>query len=260
MGDETGIEWTDHTCNFWHGCAKISAGCANCYMFAGKTRWGQDPRVVVRSADSFRKPLAKTRDGAWKWADGDKVFICSWSDFFLEEADPWRSEAWDVLRQRPGLTKQILTKRADRIASNLPADWHDGYPNAWLGVSVENRKAVARVAHLVEVPASVRFLSVEPLLEDVAYDLVPYLSGIDWVIVGGESGPGSRPCHTLWVAAIVEVCRAAGVACFVKQLGLHPEGPHGALGLASRKGGDMAEWPAELRVREWPRPRPGMAA
>jgi protein gp37 len=274
MGERSSIEWTDATYNPWRGCDKVSPGCAHCYMFTQQRQYGRDPSVVVRcSPSTFYAPVR-----AKKWRElppGSLVFTCSWSDWFHEDADPWRDEAWDVLRQRPDLRWQILTKRPERILEHLPADWGDGWPNVWLGVTIENRRFVDRADLLRQVPAAVRFISAEPLLgplvpflgwrspRDRAHGRPPELvwgdgyegpgldlASIDWVIVGGESGPGARRMDPQAAEDLIDACEKARVACFVKQTGkvLARE-----LGLADRtKGGDLSEWPAWLRVRQMP--------
>src|SRR4051794_20471332 len=127
MGRHSAIEWTDATYNPWRGCDKVSPGCAHCYMFREQRRYGRDPSVVVRAKDpTFYAPL--------RWQEPALVFTCSWSDWFHEAADSWREDAWDVLRQTPHLTYQILTKRPERITELLPEDWGDGWSNVWLGV------------------------------------------------------------------------------------------------------------------------------
>jgi protein gp37 len=259
MGQFTGIQWTDRTFNPWRGCTKISPGCKNCYMFTEQERYGQDPSVVTLTK-TWRDPMKwqKEAEAAGRF---DRVFTCSWSDWFHEDADIWRPMAWNLVRSCPNLIFQILTKRPERIVDHLPPDWGAGYPNVWMGVSVENNKhGLPRIAHLVHVDAPIRFLSVEPLLERM--DLIP-LVGIHWVIIGGESGPGARPCQIEWIADVLDQARAAGVAPFVKQLGSNPTWNHIVPGcsvrekieplkLKDRKGGDMSEWPEELRVREFP--------
>jgi protein gp37 len=212
MGEETGISWTNATWNPWHGCAKVSPGCKNCYMFREKKYYGQDPTKVVRSKTKFKDPL--------KWVATGKApkycFTCSWSDFFIEQADPWRADAWEIIRKTPEITYQILTKRPERIFDCLPKDWHLGYSNVWLGVSCENREAKRRLDALRDIPAALRFVSLEPLLEDLG--LID-LSFIDWVIVGGESGPGARPMHPGWARSLRDQCQAANVPFFFKQNG-----------------------------------------
>ncbi len=213
MGDETGISWTDSTWNPWMGCTKVSAGCDNCYMFREQRQYGNDPEIVRRSKTKFSAPLKM---------DGQRlIFTCSWSDWFHKAADPWRNEAWEVVRACPQHTFQILTKRPGRIARHLPMDWGDGWPNVWLGVSVESSQFLSRMRVLRDLPASLRFVSAEPLLGPLgALDL----EGFGWVITGGESGPGHRPVDPDWVRAIRDRCVQAGVAFHHKQWsGLSPK-------------------------------------
>lgn len=207
MGNQSKIEWTDATWNPWQGCTKVSPGCAFCYMYIAKKRYGQDPSVVVRSK-SFNAPL--------RWRRPRRIFTCSWSDWFHEAADAWRDEAWEVVRRSPQHTFQILTKRPERIANHLPADWP--IDNVWLGVSVEGQDHVGRIAELQKIPAKVRFLSIEPLLAPVALT-TDMLSGIGWTIVGGESGHRARPMNSLWVKPILEACWKNSVPFFFKQFG-----------------------------------------
>lgn len=206
MGSFSGIEWTEATWNPWHGCQKVSPGCAHCYMYRDKARYGQDPSKVVRGKTTFDLPL--------RWKEPKLIFTCSWSDFFIEEADLWRPEAWDIIRTTPHHSYQILTKRPERIANHLPKDWP--LRNVWLGVSVENPRFYSRIAVLRELPAPVRFLSLEPLL--AAMPRLP-LEGISWVIVGGESGPRSRPMKQEWACDIRDQCVRAGIPFFFKQWG-----------------------------------------
>ncbi len=232
MGKTTGIAWTQKTWNPWQGCRKVSAGCKHCYMYSEKTRYGQKPDVVVRSKDpTFYAPE--------RWPESALVFTCSWSDWFIEEADAWRDEAWEVIRQSPHLTFQILTKRPERIDACLPGGWP--YPNVWLGISAENQAALdARLPILLETPAALRFLSLEPLLAPItlrpmieqwaAFAVLglaqskPLPPRVGWVIIGGESGPGARPMDITWARALVQECRVVRLPCFVKQLGSEPRG------------------------------------
>lgn len=214
MGASSAIEWTEATWNPWHGCTKVSPGCAHCYMYRDKKRYGQDPAVVMRSKSTFNEPM--------KWPEPRVIFTCSWSDFFIEEADSWRDEAWEIIRSTPRHTYQVLTKRPFRIKDHLPPDWP--LPNVWLGVSVENPRFFWRIESLKKVPAMVRFLSLEPLLAPLP-DLP--LEGISWVIVGGESGPGCRPMKAEWVRDIRHQCSQAQVAFFFKQWGGARKDIHG---------------------------------
>jgi len=133
MGSLSNISWTDHTVNFWTGCKKVSPGCKFCYMYRDQERWKRDPSEVIRVKDST---IAKTLKDA---KPGDKIFTCSWSDFFIEEADGWRDSAWKIIKNHPQFIWQILTKRPERVAANLPDDWGPhGYENVWLGVTIES--------------------------------------------------------------------------------------------------------------------------
>ncbi len=205
MGKQTGIDWTDHTHNPWQGCRKISPGCANCYMYTDKKRYGQDPSTVVRSKTVFNAP--------YKWKEPARVFECSWSDFFISDADPWRDEVWQIIRDNPHLIFQILTKRPQNIKDRLPADWP--LKNVWLGVTAENQEmADIRLPILQKIPAVIRFVSVEPMLGPVTlsdYDL-------DWIICGGESGPRARDMKPEWALALKDQCVKKGTAFFMKQM------------------------------------------
>lgn len=223
MAQDSPIGWTDNTWNCWQGCQKVGPGCAHCYMFAWQARYGKAQDVVRRSARAtFQLPLRWHKHlvtGTYRGprhGDTVLVFPCSLSDFFIEEADIWRAEAWEIIRATPHLTYQILTKRPERIAACLPADGGGGYPHVWLGTSVENRRWLQRVDTLAAVPAVVHFASFEPLLADLG-DLRPWLPSLQWTIVGGESGPRRRPMALAWLVSIVEQCQAAGVPTFVKQ-------------------------------------------
>lgn len=247
MGERSVIEWTDSTWNPWRGCDKVSPGCADCYMFRDQLRYGHDPEVVTRCADgSFYAPVrsrkwAAERERCIAERGRHLVFTCSWSDWFHEDADAWREEAWEIVRATPRSTYQILTKRPENIADRLPADWGEGYPNVWLGVSIENRRYVHRAELLRAVPAAVRFISAEPLLGPlvatggffargpggqyhpdwpdgyIGPDLA--LAGIDWLITGGESGPQHRFFKPWWATDLRDACDREGVAFFHKQNG-----------------------------------------
>lgn len=265
------IEWTDHTWNPWQGCVHVSPGCDHCYMYRDKRRYGQDPATVVRSKPpTFERPRRWNRE-AREAGETRMVFTASWSDFFAREADAWREEAFDLIRECESLVFQILTKRHGRIAANLPADWGDGYPNVWLGVSAENAEWWnRRVPVLRDVPAQVRFVSYEPGLGPLDGCSA---EGIDWVIIGGESGGlEARPFDVAWARQALAMSRRDGAAPFVKQLGTQvywngvtPGGagwaPHvraedvggrWRVRLRDRKGGDPCEWPEDIRVREFP--------
>jgi protein gp37 len=243
MSDQTIIAWTERTWNPWRGCTKISPGCAHCYMFTAQERFGQDPSVVLRTK-TWGEP-ARWEQAAARAGRIERVFTCSWSDWFHQDADAWRPQAWALVKQCPHLHFQILTKREDRIADHLPPDWGAGYPNVWLGVSIENDRHTFRADVLRDIPAAVRFISAEPVLGPMpSLDL----RGIDWLIVGGESGPNFRPMDHAWARELLVKVRASGTAYFFKQ----SAAPRTEMGI--KLDGQI--------VREYPTPRvlPSMAA
>lgn len=222
MSENSAIEWTDHTFNPWWGCTKVSTGCKHCYAEGMARRFGGDIWGPGRSRRTFgdatwQKPLAWNR----RAAESDmrsRVFCASMADVFDETGpDSERARLWDLIDATPALDWQVLTKRPESVMDMIPARWRTALPtNVWLGVSVESPEYYDRAAILSQIPACVRFLSVEPLLERVP-DLP--LSGIYWVIVGGESGPKSRPMSADWVREVRDTCAREGVAFFFKQWG-----------------------------------------
>jgi protein gp37 len=242
------IQWTGPTWNPWHGCKKVSAGCKFCYMFRDKERYGQSPTTVLKSKTNFREPT--------KWTEPQLIFTCSWSDWFIDEADEWRAEAWEVIKNTPQHTYQILTKRPERIKDCLPPDWGEGYPIVWLGVSVESNKEKHRIEKLSEIPARIRFISAEPLIDDLNLsDIVDIVSiYFHWIIIGGESGNNTgnyrfRPCELEWIQKLIDQGQDYGLSIFVKQLGTHLSQE---LGLKERHGGNISEWIDSIQVREFP--------
>ncbi|MFZ5440478.1 MAG: DUF5131 family protein [Myxococcota bacterium] len=225
MGNETGIEWTDHTFNPVWGCTKISPGCTNCYAETFDKRIGGDHWKGHAGGVGYRtfgeahwKEPMKWQAEAAAAGRRDLVFCASMADWADSNGPASeRAKLWALIRQTPNLVWQLLTKRADNIVRFLPPDWGSGYANVWLGVTVEDRKyGLPRVDVLRRIPAAVRFLSVEPLLESVKGI---NLEGIHWVITGGESGPRCRPMAAEWVREVHEATRRQGVAHFFKQYG-----------------------------------------
>lgn len=254
MAYESKIQWTDGTWNPWHGCKKVSPGCKFCYMYRDKDRYGQDPTKVLRSKTKFNDPL--------NWKEPKLIFTCSWSDWFIEDADQWREEAWEIVRKTPHHTYQILTKRPERIAQCLPKDWGEGYDNVWLGVSTENQRMLEeRFLHLLVNSAKVKFLSIEPLISpiDLSGLLIEPVEGIlhnpiHWIIVGGESGNETgkyryRDCKEEWIETLVAQCQQFEVPVFVKQTGTAIAKRSG---YKDRHGGDISEWPESIRIRQMP--------
>lgn len=222
MGNETIIAWTDRTFNPWMGCVKIDPGCANCYAETltknrmGLDLWGKNARRQVTTPANWRKPIVWDCEAA-ETGTRLKTFCASLCDVFEDHptANATRPDLWRLVRSTPNLDWQILTKRADRIRKCLPSDWGDGWPNVWLGVSICEPNGVWRADHLREIPAAVRFVSYEPALGPLADTLD--LTGIDWVIYGGESGPGFRGHDPEWPRAMWRACEKADVAFFYKQ-------------------------------------------
>lgn len=217
--ENSNIAWTDNTFNPWMGCTKVSPGCLNCYAeFRMDTRWKKvkwgkgNPRKRTTAAN-WMQPL-RWNEQAAEAGTRTLVFCASLADVFDNEVDgAWRDDVFALINSTPHLDWQLLTKRpgeAVKYAANHP--WPD---NAWIGVSIEDQKRAARAQIITRIPAPVRFLSVEPLLGPVQLDL----TGIDWVICGGESGHKCRPMEADWARSVRDQCRVAGVAFFFKQVG-----------------------------------------
>lgn len=230
MGKETLIAWTDHTFNVAWGCTKISPGCKNCYADSLATRyghsvWGKDGERRTLSAAHWAQPLkwdtASTSGNPGVRGDGwnHLVFSSSMCDNFEDHPviTAERAKLWPLIKATPHLDWQLLTKRADRIADNLPDDWSiANYPNVWLGVSIENDDYVWRAELLKQIPAAVHFISYEPALGPL-----PSLDtrGLEWVIVGGESGKEWRK-HEMdhaWARDVRDKCIESRTAFFFKQ-------------------------------------------
>lgn len=207
------------TWNLWHGCHKISPGCQNCYVYRQDGRHQLDSRRVFRTKQ-FDLPLRRDRQGEYTLTPQDgMVYTCFTSDFFLEEADPWREEAWAIIRQRSDLQFLFITKRIHRFWDCIPSDWHSGYPHVHIGCTVEDQpRADSRLPLFLAAPITHRFVVCEPLLEKI--ELSSYLSAaIEEVVVGGESGPRARVCDYRWVLQIRDQCQRAGVPFHFKQTG-----------------------------------------
>lgn len=325
MGERTGISWTDATFNPWWGCLRVSPGCENCYAETLSKRYGHD--VWGPAKTTGRRMMSESY---WKaperWnADPEKhhpqavaegrrarVFCASMADVFEDHPAvvESRERLFRLIEATPNLDWQLLTKRPENVMRMVPPAWTIGFPrNVWMGTSAEDqRRFDERSAHLVAIPAAVRFLSCEPLLgpidlsrwlvADMRADAggVARLNLLHWCIIGGESGPGARPFDVAWARSIGRQCQCAGVRPFVKQLGANvrdrndagfeadqevyedtgewsnPTGWPSTVGvehdpngfreeyqgapvrvrLRDSKGENWTEWPADLRVREFP--------
>lgn len=263
----TTIEWTARpgtTGETWNpitGCTKVSEGCKNCYAermakrLAGRFGYPtDDPFKVTLHPDKLDQPL--------HWRKHRTVFVCSMGDLFHEDVPTtYLAAVWNVMETAYNHIFLVLTKRPERMRDFLPISgrvrgYMEPLDNVWPGVTAENQEqADKRIPVLLQVPAAVHFVSIEPMLGPVIIDHWlgdAYSSchggfdrGLDWVIVGGESGPGARRMDCNWALDTVRQCQAEGVPVFVKQLGA-------ANLLADTKGADMSEWPKPLQVRQWP--------
>ena len=322
MGANTKIEWTDHSWNPWVGCTKVSPGCDNCYAERlmdtrmHKVQWGAGQPRVRTSEENWIQPL-RWNARAKREGRRCKVFCASLADVFDNEVpEEWRADLFDLIRRCENLDFLLLTKRVGNVPGMVRAVARrlGGWPhvdtmpvplpaNVWLGATVVDQPEADRdIPKLLAVPAAKRFLSMEPLLSAVDIGCAIYPDNlrmlsrlfprettrrspmIDWVIVGGESGPGARPMHVSWARSIVQQCKAAGVPVFVKQLGAQPRGWCAGIAAADDpesnyesdycefyeaheikdpcrgrcaffchpKGASPLEWPADLRVREVP--------
>ncbi len=193
--------------NPWHGCHRVSEGCDHCYMYFLDRRRGIDTSRVVPTA-GFDLPLRRRRDGTFKLPPGMELYVGLSTDFFVEEADPWRPRAWDIIRRRPDIAFRLLTKRAARIARCLPDDWGDGWDNVMISVTAENqRRADERLPLLLDIPARHKGMMSAPMIGPV--DAERYLASgqIQEVLCGGENYDGARPCHYSWVKSLSDQCR-----------------------------------------------------
>ena len=321
MSEQTKIAWCDSTVNFWSGCTKVSAGCANCYAETLSKRglpaiggWGKGverkrSKSAVKDALAFnRKPWICDHCGKAFNDHGDlngnnhcihegkqpsahrrRIFSLSLGDWLDNEVPiEWLAEMLDTIRQCSDVTWILCTKRPENFFGDEKSEcacrigdaqdyanqtqnhelftwlcsWANGIPpaNIILLTSVENQEqADKRIPKLLKIPAACRGLSLEPLLASVTLDSNYFCQpqGLRWLIIGGESGPNARPCNVDWIRSLVQQGKAAGVATFVKQLGAFPfddskfqiQTPE----LRDKKGGDPAEWAADLRVQEWPK-------
>ncbi len=204
--------------NPWHGCEKCSEGCQNCYVYYIDRMRGGDGADVYKTKTGFKYPLSRDRSGNYKIQSGEMISVCMTSDFFLEEADEWRGEAWDMMRKRSDVVFLLLTKRPQRIRECLPEDWGDGWDNIFLNVTCENQsRADERIPILLDLPFKHKGLHLAPLLGPI--DLGKYLDSgqIEQVALGGENYGGSRPCDYDWVKSIQKECVSRDITfCYME--------------------------------------------
>jgi len=252
MTDKSTIEWTDASWNPMRGCTKISPGCKHCYAATFAERFRGVPGHPFEQGFDLRLVPEKL-DEPLQWKKARKIFVNSMSDLFHKDIDDaYIMRVANVMLEANWHTYQILTKRSERMRDLLNSKLASAAkaPHIWWGVSAEDKKYGApRIAHLQAAKVAVRLVSAEPLLEDLG---TLNLKGINWLIIGGESGHGARPFHLDWARTLIRECKPQRIACFMKQVGRQPWDAGKRLKLASAKGGDPSEWPVDIRVREYP--------
>ncbi len=193
--------------NPWHGCVKCSEGCLNCYMYYLDKIRNRDGSDIYRTQGGFNYPLQKQRNGGYKIKSGELIRVCMTSDFFLEEADGWRPEAWNMIRARKDVKFFLLTKRPQRIRECLPLDWGEGWENVMLNVTCENQKrADERIPLLLELPFMHKGIMCAPFIGPVSIEKYLPSGQIEQVVCGGENYDGSRPCDFDWVKSLQREC------------------------------------------------------
>lgn len=205
--------------NPWRGCHRHSEGCRFCYIHKGDLMRGIDTDNIIK-ADNFYAPVARNKSGEYKIKSGQTVFLCFSTDFLIEDADGWRSECWQMMRERSDLHFLFLTKRIERFMDCIPEDWNDGYDNVTVGCTVENQdRADYRLSIFNELPIKHKNIVCQPLIGEI--NLSAYLDQVELVVVGGESDRNARPLDYGWVLSIREQCIAHKVHFEFRQCGTH---------------------------------------
>lgn len=205
--------------NPWRGCHKCSDGCRFCYIHKGDARRGIDTNNIVRS-EKFYYPTDKNKNWEYRLKSGQTVYLCFSSDFLIEEADEWRSECWNIIRERNDLHFIFLTKRIERFINCIPDDWGEGYENVTVGCSVENQKMVDyKLSILKELPIKHKNIICQPLIEGI--NIENYIDDVELVLVGGESDKNARPLYYDWVLDIKNQCIKHNVNFEFRQCGTY---------------------------------------
>ena len=204
--------------NPWHGCIKKSEGCQNCYMYFLDRQREKNGAQIYKVKNNFNYPLQKDKAGRYKVKSGEQLRVCMTSDFFLEEADGWRAEAWKIIKQRPDVSFFLLTKRPERVAQCLPPDWGEGWENVFFNVTCENQKrADERIPLLFTLPFKHKGIMVAPFIGPVSIKNYLAQGIIEQVVCGGENYDGSRPLDYAWVKNLYQECVAVDVTfCFIE--------------------------------------------
>ncbi len=204
--------------NPWHGCIKCSEGCQNCYMYFLDRVRDRDGAEIYRTKSGFDYPLKRDRQGNFKIRSGEQIRVCMTSDFFLEEADEWREEAWAIMKRRSDVKFFLLTKRPQRVRECLPKNWGDGWDNIFFNVTCENqRRADERIPILLSLPFKHKGIMCAPLIGSVTIEKYLKYGQIEQVVCGGENYDGARPCDFDWVKTLRRECEEHNVTfCFIE--------------------------------------------
>ena len=204
--------------NPWHGCVKKSEGCQNCYMFFLDRQRGSSGDKIFKVKNNFDYPLQKDKTGAYKVKSGEQIRVCMTSDFFLEEADVWRPQAWEIIKNRPDVVFFLLTKRPERVREHLPQNWGEGWENVFFNITCENQqRADERIPILFNLPFKHKGIMVAPFVGPVSIASYLQKGVIEQVVAGGENYDGSRPLCYEWVKKLFDECVAADVTfCFME--------------------------------------------
>lgn len=258
MGKNSGISWTHNTFNPWIGCTKVSEGCKFCYAEARDKRfdngihWGPGAPRKITSIHNHNEPKRWQRD-AVKNDTRYRVFCASLADVFDEEApEGEREKLWPLMKECDRLDWLVLTKRPQNFKAMLPKDWDTGYSNVWLGVTTEDQEnAEKRIPYLIETPAKIKWLSIEPQIEYIDFGEFMKVGAFKnwWGIFGGESGSEARPFDPEWMRIYIETRNVFDFKVFVKQMGTIYAKTHG---FKDDKGKDPEEWEPWMRVQEFP--------
>lgn len=194
--------------NPWHGCRKVSEGCTNCYMYYLDGIRGRSGSEIYRTGAGFTYPLSKNADGTYKVKSGEMLRVCMTSDFFLEEADAWRDEAWEIMQMRPDVKFFLLTKRPERVEACLPRNWGSGAENVIFNVTAENqRRADERIPLLLSLPFKHKGVMCASFIGAVSMKKYLCSGQIEQVLCDGENYGGARPCRYEWVKALRDSVR-----------------------------------------------------
>lgn len=204
--------------NPWHGCKKISEGCKNCYMFYLDKIYDKDGSKIYKTKTNFTYPLNKDRNGNYKIKSGELIRVCMTSDFFIEDADPWRDEAWEIMKIRSDVKFFLLTKRPERVKKCLPKSWGNGWENIFFNVTCENQKyADERIPVLHSLPFKHKGIMAAPLLGKISIEKFLKEGQIEQVIAGGENYKNARLCNFEWIKLLREECEKFNITfCLIE--------------------------------------------